>query len=122
MRSKSRNSGSQCSVSFSQYTSLSSNETTFAIILLLLFVVVWCSLFVILHSPFSDICGNINMIKNPLIYEIAMSCIAETVDTFLTFERRIPLKGQTSFPFLEDLFLFVFKLNYSFSDFVLFVW
>jgi hypothetical protein len=69
-------------------------------------------------TNFIDICGNINKLKNPVVYELAMSCVAEVVDIFLSAEKRIPLQGFfyhfESFKSLSCYsLLFVHLLNYS---------
>jgi hypothetical protein len=64
-----------------------------------------------------NICGNINAIKNPLIYEVAMSCIAEVVDLFLAFEKRIPLKDDPrKMPLMETFLPWLFQACYSPPD------
>jgi hypothetical protein len=46
------------------------------------------------NPTLADICGNINAIKTPYNFEVAISAVSDVVDIFLENEKKIPLKGK----------------------------
>jgi hypothetical protein len=61
-----------------------------------------------------NICGNINAIKTPYNFEVAISAVSDVVDIFLENEKKIPLKdGPRKIPLIEIFLPWLLQGCYS---------